>query len=267
MDCNTARWYGWFVRPGAAELEPAEVQALAAHLEECPDCRCQAREETRWHRHLAAVIKDVPIPAGFRSNLLTVLANERNAQQMQALRRWTFWTAGVAAAALLIGLAVWWRMTPPPRPPTVIGIDELAATPRYWIPQGQPEVNLLAVKDWFHQRGHEVEFPREFARLLRIETLDGASFTALYKDSHLVLVPTMILRKGRLQARVFLLHTSDANPDELTEIRQHQAAYPRSAERWIMGGIAAENEVFVACIIFDVGRYEDFFLPPQPNKK
>lgn len=266
MDCNTARWYGWFVRPGATELEPAEAQALDSHLEECPDCRCHAREEGRWHRHLAAAVMDVPIPVSLKSNLLTVLANERNAQHMQTLRRWTFWIAGVAAAALFIGLAAWWQMQPPPRPATVIGIDELAATPRYWIPQGQPEVNLLAVKDWFHQRGHEVEFPREFDRRLRIETLDGATFTALFKDGHMVLVPTLILRKGRLQARVFLLHVSDADPEELAEIRQQQAAFPRSAERWVMGGIAAEGEVFVACIIFDAGRFEDFFLPPLPKR-
>ena len=48
MDCEFARQLLIFARPGATELEAADVAALEGHLADCVDCRARSRRGTGY---------------------------------------------------------------------------------------------------------------------------------------------------------------------------------------------------------------------------
>jgi hypothetical protein len=111
MDCKTARVLLDFHRPRVGELAPDEAIALERHLATCPECDAANRAERRLDDHFGRVMRDVPLPDHLRERLLTRLREERAA----ALRRKLAWGARalVAAAVLLLGVFVAWRLAGP----------------------------------------------------------------------------------------------------------------------------------------------------------
>jgi hypothetical protein len=107
MDCKTARVLLDYQRPG--ELPPEEAADLERHLGSCVECDGAARAEQRLDAHFGRAIREVPLPAQLRERLLSRLKEERAA----VLRHRLAWTArGVAvAAALLLGVFLWWHFT------------------------------------------------------------------------------------------------------------------------------------------------------------
>jgi len=63
MTCHDALRLLDFARPGATELDAADIAALETHLADCPACNRQARVERAWDDRIAEAMSSVPPPA------------------------------------------------------------------------------------------------------------------------------------------------------------------------------------------------------------
>jgi hypothetical protein len=119
MECQDIRaLLAFHDRPGD-ELDAAERAALAKHLESCPDCAAQAAAERSADQAIGKVMRDVPVPAEAKQQLLKRLADEKKAAEKKAAERgvrWKRWAIGAAAAVLLIAAAgaSLWEFWPQP---------------------------------------------------------------------------------------------------------------------------------------------------------
>src|SRR4051812_10413886 len=94
MNCDVARQLFDFARPGATELDAAEIAALETHLADCPACAALARGEHRRDEAVARRMQDLsPLPG----------ARDRLTQRLVAAR--TAWWRGFALRGM-IGAAV-----------------------------------------------------------------------------------------------------------------------------------------------------------------
>ena len=103
MDCNDARLLLNFARPLATELEESEAEALATHLNRCPQCAERDRAARRLDDHFGRAMRDVPIPDGLQKRLQARLARERDTWYR---RRLLTWSAAAAALFLAVSLGV-----------------------------------------------------------------------------------------------------------------------------------------------------------------
>src|SRR5262245_9514970 len=103
MDCRSARLLLHFQRPTAAELEPADAQALALHLGRCSACAALARGEDLFDKHLGRAMLNVPVPEGLKARLEERLKAERS----DWYRRWAGYVVRGVAAAVILLLAGW----------------------------------------------------------------------------------------------------------------------------------------------------------------
>lgn len=104
MDCKSARLLLDFARPHACELEAEEAAALESHLDHCPDCHSQARNERQLDECLGKAMRQVEVPAGLRDQLLARLDAARGDWQRQ---RFAHAARLSAAAAVLLLLGCW----------------------------------------------------------------------------------------------------------------------------------------------------------------
>lgn len=194
MDCKTARLLLDFHRPRAGELAADEAADLERHLGCCPECDAAARAGRRLDDHLGLAVRDVPVPDKLRERLLARLKGERQA----ALRRKLAWAArgAAVAAALLIGVFVWWQYigSKPPR----LELDPLTEADIAKHNSRTPE----QVEVWF-QEHHQItmvapkDFDYRFLADYELATLQGKP------------VPKLVFQRsennGITRARVFVL--------------------------------------------------------------
>ena len=100
MDCKTARLLLSFACPRTTELDPAEAEALEAHVADCPGCGRLAQAERQLDDRLGKAMRAVPVPVDLLPRLQTRLA-----KQLPWYRRHVRELAA-AAALLLVGVAV-----------------------------------------------------------------------------------------------------------------------------------------------------------------
>jgi len=111
MDCKSARLLMEFARPGSAELDAGEADALQQHLADCLDCNALAAAERRADEHIGRAMRDVPLPEGLQERLLKRLTAERDAWYLR-------WAKRAAAAAVLffavglLGYFLWFHDRP-----------------------------------------------------------------------------------------------------------------------------------------------------------
>jgi hypothetical protein len=116
MDCSTARLFLQLGRPGARDLDGPEAAALDEHLAACPTCHHFSLDQDRLDRRLGAAMRDVPVPAGLKEQVLLRLAADQGARQ----RRWAGRAVlGAAAAAAVVGLGVGLALLLAPNRPTI----------------------------------------------------------------------------------------------------------------------------------------------------
>jgi hypothetical protein len=77
MDCSDARRWLDFARPGVAELDGPELEALESHLASCGECRGRQRSARRLDEQFGGLMMAVPIPADASNRLLAKLAAAR----------------------------------------------------------------------------------------------------------------------------------------------------------------------------------------------
>ena len=112
MDCGLAREQLDVARPDSADRETAELQAAFAHVDACPECAEIVEFRREFDRRTAAVMRDVPVPAGLKERLLAAAELAESppqvAQPVPAYNRRKLLLATSSAAALLIAAGVMW---------------------------------------------------------------------------------------------------------------------------------------------------------------
>jgi hypothetical protein len=162
MDCNHARLLLLFSRT-ASELEAAEAEALAGHLEQCAQCGDLAGTQRQLDEAVSKAMRSVAVPADLSGRLLLRLAHEGN------VRRWRRVAAGAAlAAALLLAVGLTWFFW--------LGAK---TTPDYELVDAEISDKVRAspqtVEQWFRDRGISMEAPRQFNYAL-LTSYDTAQF-------------------------------------------------------------------------------------------
>ena len=105
MDCELARQLLVFARPGATELDAADVAALESHLADCDACRMVSRNERSWDDRLAHAMRTVAIPTDGRARLDRRLRGEQWS--------WRWGVTGMAFGIVLLAGGIWWGIPGP----------------------------------------------------------------------------------------------------------------------------------------------------------
>lgn len=111
MSCSDPRrWQPKVALEAGGELPPDDRAEVAAHLDECPDCRALARDLADDRRTLRSLAAEEPPPEALdrvRRAVLTAVETEERARAVSAGRRaWQARTVLPAIAAALFALAV-----------------------------------------------------------------------------------------------------------------------------------------------------------------
>lgn len=121
MDCRTAQILMELFRPGTAELEPSEAEALDRHLADCPACAQNAGHERQSDDQLKTAMRNVSIPAGLPGRLSARLDAMQVAEKRRRLRRIAGSLAAAAAVLLAVFLGMDWQRKHPP----AVDLDDL----------------------------------------------------------------------------------------------------------------------------------------------
>jgi hypothetical protein len=154
MDCTTVRLLLECSRPGGAELDAAEADALERHLAGCPACDRLARDQRRTDDTLARAMRQVEVPAGLRDQLLHRLDKERAEWHRRQFGRAVRWLAAAAAVVLLAWGGWQWLAARPPRlDPEYVWYQANAQHPnkaeveaafrRLDVPMATPDLNFV----------------------------------------------------------------------------------------------------------------------------
>jgi len=182
MTCHEALRLLEFARPGATELDAADIAALETHLAGCTACGHFARLERVWDDQVAAAMHAVPPPAVDPAGLLQSLRSAR--------RHWWRWLGLTAATAGWAGVVIWTAI-PAPR------FDAEAVAERGQIQAGNAE----GAASWLRAENARFGFPPRFRPryLIRFER------QAFYG----VTTPVLTFVRGGTLARVAVLNERD----------------------------------------------------------
>lgn len=143
MTCHDALRLLEFARPGATELDAADIASLETHLADCDACGSLARAERAWDDRVADAMRTVPIPA---------IASARLMQTLGAVRRRWWQVLGLKAATVTWFGVVVWSGWPAPR------FDADAVAERGQIQAGNAE----AAAAWLGAADARFGFPPRF---------------------------------------------------------------------------------------------------------
>jgi hypothetical protein len=86
-------------------LGGVELQAAIGHVRDCAACRRRAE----FHRHLAAALRDLPVPAPRSGFFEEAIARAQKAGGSPGARRhWQYFAGAALAASLVLGLGLGW---------------------------------------------------------------------------------------------------------------------------------------------------------------
>ncbi len=96
MECQEVRQLLAFFERKSEEFDAVERDALQKHLDACPDCAALSAQERGMDQAIGTAMRDVPIPAGLKQQVLQRVARERGGKP------WKRWAAAAAVAAALL---------------------------------------------------------------------------------------------------------------------------------------------------------------------
>ena len=114
MECQDVRQLLAFFERKSEELDAVERDALRKHLNACPDCAAVSAQERGIDQSLGAAMRDVPIPAGLKQQVLQRLARERGGKP------WKRWAAAAVLLLAIGGGTSWYVLHRP-----VLTIDDV----------------------------------------------------------------------------------------------------------------------------------------------
>jgi hypothetical protein len=196
--------------PRGAELDTAENEALAEHLDQCSDCNRLAQMERLADEQLGTAMRDIRMPGFLRNQILARLDLERNSWY----RRWPQRHPRVAAAAAAIFLLcvgfTWYMAT---RPGSVPDLDALLAEAN-----GKLGSSAEQVEQWFAMQGVRTVAPPDFNYLY---FTDAAQEKFVGK-----LVPRLLfIARNHEQAHVYILSDRQFDLKALLGARVGSGAY------------------------------------------
>ncbi len=140
MDCELARQLLIFARPGATELDAADVAALETHIADCPDCLTRSRKDRAWDDRLASAMQAVAVPHDGRARLDRRLVRERSG--------WRTRTSAKVGAVFAVAAAVW-CIIPSPQ----LNVDKISADAYDLVG------NRDGVEEWLRKKDSRFRFP------------------------------------------------------------------------------------------------------------
>jgi hypothetical protein len=195
MDCKTARLLLFFDRPGTADADSDESQALARHLGQCSECETLAQTERLVENRIAQAIRDVPIPAGLRGRLIERMAAERRLRRRRILIDHPRIAAGIAAALLIGSFAGVYLATRPLPSVDIAARHGEALEQRNNLPE--------TIETWYRQKhGVATVAPPNF----KYAFLDSYD---LVVDTSGRRVPQLVFVNGSERARVLIFTDRD----------------------------------------------------------
>ena len=148
MQCQVVRsQLPFLLAAGADQLDADAQAALRSHLEKCPACSAWLERERRLDEHLGKALRDVLVPDGLKSKILTRLA-------LQPRRVPRSWMAAAACVLVALGLSGSWYFWPNPR----LSIDDIQRIAQ----RGEEHATPESVEAWFRERRLTMAAPREY---------------------------------------------------------------------------------------------------------
>ena len=195
MDCNTARLFIPFHRPGGRDLDGPEAADLDHHLAQCNECNTLCMTQDRLDESLGKAMRNVEVPRGLRSQIL-----ERLATQPTRKPRWIAYSMrGVAAAAAVLLLAIGWFVfyNPIPRP---LNAEEVASSFNISRPASQEESNTQ-----IRQLGARAGAPSFVNYAFLIGSPSLAVLPGTQHDKSPVKVAQLVFQQGNRHAVVYVV--------------------------------------------------------------
>lgn len=146
MECHDVRLLLAFTQRPCESVDAVEREAVAQHLNGCPECAAFAQGERALDDALGHVMRDVPVPADLQSQLMKRLTDSRSTVRWKG--------SAAAAAALLLTLAggLSWHHWSRPEV-TIDDVMEIAAQDRWDAERAQ---------QYLGNHGLSVRFPQDF---------------------------------------------------------------------------------------------------------
>jgi hypothetical protein len=233
-----------FARPRAGEMEPAEVDALDAHLAGCADCAALARDARCFDDALGKAMRQVDVPDRLKATLHAKLDADHADRHRRRMFRAVRSIAAAAAVLILFGAAyAWWRHHTRPE---VTG-DQVLAEVRKPRDDGPPSPEQL--DEAFRKMGVTTAVPREMK-------YDYFMFHSL-ADFQGYQVPSLVfLQKSRQRyAQVLILSDRQFNFKKLGNYQSpHDVAYENVK-------VVLSRDSRYAYVIVYTGRDLDWLLP------
>lgn len=202
MECHDVRLLLSFAYRGCENLDVTEREALEQHLGKCPGCAACAQADRQLDQTLGKVMRDVPIPADLKHNVLKRLA---------AQRRPVPWKWVAAAAAVLIAVSTMGIVRHLHAPPEIEPED----VQRFVFHQGNG-YDAKQVEQFFADQGLKVRAPRIF----RYEFLERADIVE-FKGRRVAKLTFFRPDGGderAASAEVLILSAHDFNLSKVTEM-------------------------------------------------
>lgn len=143
MNCRDALLLLEFARPGATELEAADIVALETHLADCRACSSFAKLERDFADQITTELGKVPNPQRGPSYLLRKLNNRH--------RSWSYQSALTITIFVFAGLSIWGALPRPKLDP-----DSILENAQIQI------ANRQNANSWLVAQDSRFEFPPRF---------------------------------------------------------------------------------------------------------
>ncbi len=191
MNCHDALLLLEFARPGATELEAADIAALETHLADCPACAAFARQERQSHDRLANAMAIAPMPSSKVTQLQNQLSRQRRRSQLRSVL--------IGASCFAFAWALWWAIPGPPFDPYAM----LASA------EGQFG-NSDVAQTWLTAQNSRFQYPAQFRK----------NYLLAYArhDFYGVSAPVLTFVHGNSMARVAVL-----TPKQFRNLPEFQA--------------------------------------------
>lgn len=233
MNCDVAHRLIDFARPGATELDAAEITALETHLAGCPDCAAQVRTEHRGDSLVARRMQDVaPLPG----------ARDRLMQRLAAARA-TWWRRCALKSALAVSVLVAGYVA---FPATRLDPEQIVADAR------EQMGNQAAAEQWLNSYDRHFHFPPRF----NPRFLVGFE----HREYHGVTAPVLTFVRDGALARVVVLTPNQFR--NLSKLESGRVAEESSASLMMIRD--AEFPGVVYLVELRNGPVEPFYQADSP---
>lgn len=149
MTCHDALVLLEFARPGATELDAADIAALETHLATCRVCSAFARSERESNDRLSKAFSTAPAS--------TISAEQLKGQLARQRRRWHWQRAALVGGVIGFSAAIWWAIPGPYFDPY-----------RSLTASSEQVANRAAANAWLESMDRRFVFPPRFREHLLI---------------------------------------------------------------------------------------------------